>query len=60
MADLDLAAFICVTSVEALTHGAVLHNPELLAPNRVDRFIEEASRLILRYLRSGASDLLRR
>jgi AcrR family transcriptional regulator len=51
--DLDLAAFICVTSVEALTHAAVLRNPELLAPNRVDGFIEEASRLILRYLGRG-------
>ncbi len=51
--DLDLAAFICVTSIEALTHAAVLRNPEVLAPNRVDRFIEEASRLILGYLRSG-------
>jgi AcrR family transcriptional regulator len=60
VADLDLAAFICVTSVEALTHGAVLHNPELLAPNRADRFIEEASRLILRYLSSGGDDLRRR
>lgn len=53
VADLDIAAFICVTTVEALTHAAVLRNPELLAPNRIDRFIEEASRLILRYLTKG-------
>ena len=56
MTDLDLAAFICVTSIEALTHGAVLRNPELLAPDRVTRFIEEASRLIIRYLRSGGDE----
>lgn len=59
--DLDLAAFICVTTVEALTHAAVLRNPEVLAPNRVDGFIEEASRLIVRYLRrrddEAATDL---
>ena len=51
--DLDLAAFVCVTTVEALTHAAVLRNPEVLAPNRVDGFIEEASRLIVGYLRRG-------
>jgi AcrR family transcriptional regulator len=53
VADLDLAAFVCVTTVEALTHAAVLRNPEILAPHRVDGFIEEASRLIVRYLKSG-------
>jgi AcrR family transcriptional regulator len=53
VADLDLAAFVCVTTVEALTHAAVLRNPEILAPHRVDGFIEEASRLIVGYLRRG-------
>ena len=52
-ADLDLAAFVCVTTVEALTHAAVLRNPEVLAADRVDGFIEEASRLIVGYLRRG-------
>lgn len=54
--DLDLAAFICVTTVEALTHAAVLRNPELLAPDRVDGFIEETSQLIVRYLRRADAD----
>ena len=54
--DLDLAAFICATTVEALTHAAVLRNPELLAPDRVDGFIEEASRLIRSYLKRGADE----
>ena len=53
VADLDIAAFICVRAVEALTHGAVLHHPELLAPDRVEGFIEEASRLLVRYLRKS-------
>ena len=29
--DLGLAAFVCVTSIEALTHTAVLHRPDILA-----------------------------
>ena len=37
VADPDLAAFVVVTVVEALTHAAVLHNYNF-APDRVDRF----------------------
>jgi AcrR family transcriptional regulator len=48
--DLDLAAFICVTSVEALTHGAVVHSPERLTNDRVETFIDEVTRLVVRYL----------
>ena len=29
--DVGLAAFVCVTSIEALTHTAVLHRPEMLS-----------------------------
>ncbi|WP_418126341.1 hypothetical protein [Variovorax sp. 160MFSha2.1] len=32
--DLGLATFVCVSSVETLAHGAVLHRPELLAGDR--------------------------
>lgn len=49
--DVELATFICVTSAEALTHGAVVHAPEMLADDRVDAFTEEVSRLLIRYLR---------
>src|SRR5713226_2506749 len=31
MVDLGLAAFVCVTSIEALTHTAVLHRSEMLS-----------------------------
>ncbi len=48
--DLDLAAFICVSSVEAVTHGAVLHCPELIADDKVPAFIDEVARLVSRYL----------
>jgi hypothetical protein len=33
VADLDIAAFICVTAVEALTHAAVLRRP-IFSPKR--------------------------
>lgn len=48
--DLELAAFVCVTSIEALTHRAVLHHPEMLAGEAVTPLVDEATRLIVRYL----------
>ena len=48
--DLELAAFVCVTSIEALTHRAVLHHPEMLAGEAVRPLVDEATRLIVRYL----------
>lgn len=48
--DLDLAAFVCVTSIEALTHAAVLHRPEMLGNDAAAALIDEATRLIVRYL----------
>lgn len=49
--DLDLAAFVCVTSIEALTHTAVLHRPEVLSDEAVGALVDEATRLMIRYLR---------
>jgi AcrR family transcriptional regulator len=48
--DLDLAAFVCVTSIEALTHTAVLHRPEALAGEAGETLADEATRLVLGYL----------
>lgn len=48
--DLDVAAFVCVTSIEALTHAAVLHHPEVLADEAAVTLVDEATRLIVRYL----------
>jgi len=48
--DLELAAFVCVTSIEALTHNAVLHRSEILSDEAVETLIGEATRLIVRYL----------
>jgi AcrR family transcriptional regulator len=49
--DLGLAAFVCVTSIEALTHTAVLHRPEMLSDDAVGTLVDEATRLVIRYLR---------
>jgi AcrR family transcriptional regulator len=50
-ADLELAAFVCVTSIEALTHTAVLHRPEILSNEAAGTLVDEATRLVMRYLR---------
>jgi len=47
--DLELASFICVTTVEALTHNAVLS--EKLTDKAMDALIDETTRLIVGYLK---------
>jgi hypothetical protein len=49
--DLDLASFICVTSIEALTHNAVLHHPKTLSDEAMEALIDEGTRLVVGYLR---------
>jgi AcrR family transcriptional regulator len=48
--DLEIAAFVCVTSIEALTHTAVLHHSESLSHEAAETLIDEATRLVIRYL----------
>jgi AcrR family transcriptional regulator len=48
--DPGLAAFICVTSIEALTHAAVLHHPDMSSGAAGGELINEATRLIVGYL----------
>ena len=48
--DLDLAAFVCVTSIEALAHTAVLHRSERLSGEAVEKLVDEATRLVAGYL----------
>lgn len=43
--DLELATFVCVTSIEALTHAAVLHHSEMLTDGAAGMLVDEASRL---------------
>jgi AcrR family transcriptional regulator len=47
--DPDLAAFVCVTSIEALTHTAVL-NRKLLSEEATEALVDEATRLVVGYL----------
>lgn len=49
--DLELASFICVTSIEALTHNAVLHHSKTLSDGEMQALIEEGTRLVVGYLR---------
>jgi tetracycline repressor-like protein len=50
-ADLDLASFVCVTSIEAITHMAVLHNADTFPDEAMNTLVDEATRLIVNYLR---------
>ena len=50
MIDLGLAAFVCVTSIEALAHTAVLHRSEKLSDEAVGTLVDEATRLVVGYL----------
>lgn len=47
--DLKLAAFVCVTSIEALTHNAVLHHG-LVSHEATASLVHEATRLVVGYL----------
>jgi len=51
IADTDMAAFVCVTTVEALTHAAVVHRRDVLSEERATVFVDEVTALILRYLK---------
>jgi hypothetical protein len=48
--DLDLAAFVCVTSIEALTHTAVLNHAGM-SEDAMRKLVDEATRLVVRYLK---------
>ena len=49
--DLELASFVCVTSIEALTHNAVLHHSRMLSDEAMEALTEEGARLVIRYLK---------
>ena len=50
VADRDVASFVCVATVEALTHAAVVNRPEVLS-DKSGVFAEEVTRLVVGYLR---------
>jgi AcrR family transcriptional regulator len=47
--DLGLAAFVSVTSIEALTHTAVLHH-KIVSAEATEALVAEATRLVVGYL----------
>jgi len=49
--DVELAAFVCVTAIEALAHTAVLHRSDMLSDEAVQTLVDEGTRLVVRYLR---------
>lgn len=49
--DLELASFVCVTSIEALTHNAVLHYSKMLSNEAMEALTDESARLVIRYLK---------
>jgi AcrR family transcriptional regulator len=51
--DLELASFVCVSSIEALTHNAVLHYSETFSGERMDALINEGARLVTGYLKGS-------
>jgi AcrR family transcriptional regulator len=50
VANLDLAAFVCVQTVETLTHAAVVQRTETLTDDAAQALIDEVTRLITYYL----------
>ena len=53
--DLELATFVCVTSIEALTHSAVLHYPKLFSDQAMNALIAESARLVIQFLKGSQS-----
>lgn len=49
--DLALASFVCVTSIEALTHNAVLHDSGMLPDDAMEALVDEAAYLVTGYLK---------
>jgi AcrR family transcriptional regulator len=53
IADLDIATFICVSTVETLAHEYVIRHPHATAAQQ-DGFVDEVTRMVLGYLRGDA------
>jgi hypothetical protein len=48
-----MAVFVCATTVESLTHTAVLHHPEMLGDDRAEAFV--ASQILGDLRKAGAT-----
>src|SRR6201999_158916 len=49
--DPELASFVCVTSIEALTHNAVLYHSKTLSDRAMESLVEAGTRLVVGYLK---------
>lgn len=49
--DLELASFVCVTAIEALTHNAVLHYSKMFSNEAMQALIDESARLVIGFLK---------
>jgi AcrR family transcriptional regulator len=48
--DLELASFVCVTSIEALTHNAVLNHAKALSDDAMQSLVDAGTRMVVGYL----------
>jgi len=49
--DLELVSFVCVTSIEALTHNAALHHSKSFSNEAMESLVEAGTRLVVGYLK---------
>lgn len=52
--DLDVATFICVSTIEAIAHNAVLNQAEMLSDKMVRTLVDETTRMVVGFLRPSA------
>lgn len=52
--DLDVATFICVSTIEAIAHNTVLNQAEMLSDKMVRTLVDETTRMVVGYLRPPA------
>ena len=53
--DPGLAAFICVSAIEAIAHNMVLNEAEMLSEKMVKALVDETTRMVVGYLQPVAS-----
>ncbi|WP_177248184.1 TetR/AcrR family transcriptional regulator [Bradyrhizobium sp. Ghvi] len=49
--DLDIATFLCVSTIEAVAHNTVLNQAEALPEKTVRTLVDETTRMVVGYLR---------
>jgi len=56
--DPSLAAFICVSAIEAVAHNTVLNQAEILSEKTVKTLVDETTRMVVGFLRPVASQIM--